>query len=346
MPKFWAWPGDPVAFTYARPLATFLFTLLVLLAARHLFIRWLNRKSRGAEAFSSIVIETLRVPSLLWCFAAAVKFGLDMSIIPAKYTGRASTAIEAFIVISLTLVVASASVRLLNAHARRRSVALALSGLSRTLIRVFVFTLGFLTLLRLYQVNITPLLTALGVGGLAVALALQDTLANVFAGIHILIEEPIALGAYVRLSTGEEGMVTDIGWRTTRLRNGNNNLVVIPNTKITSGILVNYNLPETSQTADVAVMVGFDADLERVRRLALEETRNASGVLGSPEPGILFNPGLLPTHLQFTVTFGIADYSRKGPVQSEVRLRIYTRLKQDGVPLPLPWVEARMLATD
>src|SRR6185503_21069669 len=135
------------------------------------------------------------------------------------------------------------------------------SGLARTLIRVFIFTCGALVLLRIYNVNITPVLTALGVGGLAVALALQDTLANFFAGIHILIEEPIELGAFIRLSTGEEGIVTDIGWRTTRVRNGANNIVVIPNTKITSGILINYNLPDLRLTSEVAILAAFDADL-------------------------------------------------------------------------------------
>ncbi len=341
MKKSWSWLSDETTFTYARPVATGILTLVVLLVSRHILIRWLYKRAGDKTSLSYIIPQTLRVPSLLWCVAAAVKFGLDMSIIPATYIGPASKAIEAFILISITMVVASTSVRALTAHGRRAGIALAVSGLTQTLIRVVVFTCGFVALLHLYNVNITPLLTALGVGGLAVALALQDTLANFFAGIHILVESPIALGNYIRLSTGEEGMVTDIGWRTTRLRNGNNNLVVIPNTKITSGILTNYNLPETRQSADVAVMVAYEADLDQVQRTAIEETRFASGVLAQPEPSIAFNPGILPTHLQFTVTFNIADYSAKTNAQSEVRLRIYRRLKKDGVPLPRPWIEAK-----
>jgi small-conductance mechanosensitive channel len=252
----------------------------------------------------------------------------------------------AFLIVSLSMALASASVRALTIHGRRRGIALAVSGLAKTLIRVLILTCGALALLRLYNVNITPLLTALGVGGLAVALALQDTLANFFAGIHILIEEPIALGATIRLSTGEEGVVTDIGWRTTRLRNGNSNVVVIPNTKITSGILVNYNLPDPRLSADVAVMVSHDADVDQVRRIALEETRACDGVLDMPEPSVFFNPGLLATHLQFTVVFNVADISKRGPAQSDVRLRIYRRLRAEEVPLPAPWQDLKMVATD
>src|SRR5260221_2537978 len=346
MLKQWAWPSDPVAMQVARPLLAFTLTLLILLLLRHGLIKWLYGRSGGTGRFGFIVLETLRFPSVLWCIAAAVRIGLDISIIPDKYIGRASTAILAFLILSLSMVLSSASVRALTMHGQRRGVALALSGLARTLIRVLIFTCGALVLLRLYNVNITPVLTALGVGGLAVALALQDSLANFFAGIHILIEEPIALGAFIRLSTGEEGIVTDIGWRTTRLRNGANNIVVIPNTKITSGILVNYNLPETRLMADIAVMTGFDADLEQVTRIALEETRACPGVLATPEPNIFFNPGALPTHLQFTLVFAVSEFTRKGPVMSEVRLRVFRRLRAEGVPLPAaPWLDANELAT-
>jgi small-conductance mechanosensitive channel len=346
MAKQAAWPSHEIVLQLARPLAAFLLTLLVLLLVRHFVIMWLYHRTRGEGTAGHIALETLRLPSVLWCIAAAGKFGLEMSIIPAKYNARASTAILAFVIISISMVMASASVRALTAHGRRRGIALALSGMASTLIRVFVYTLGLTVLLRLYQVNIAPLLAALGVGGLAVALALQDTLANFFAGIHILIEEPIALGAAIRLSTGEEGVVTDIGWRTTRVRNGNSNVVVIPNTKITSGILVNYNLPDPRVAAEVAVMVGHDADLDQIQRIALDETRACEGVLETPAPVVLFNPGMLATHLQFTVVFSVADFNHRGPMQSEVRLRIYRRLREEAVPLPVPWYETKMLATD
>jgi small-conductance mechanosensitive channel len=346
MAQQWAWPSDQVALQYARPLAAFLLALLILLLVRHYLFRWSYRHTRREDSMAYIVLETLRVPSLLWCIAASVQIGLELSIIPEKYTGWASNAIVTFIILSLCLVFASASVRALTIHGRRRGVALALSGLARTLIRVFVFTLGGLAILGLYHVNITPLLATLGVGGLAVALALQDTLANFFAGIHILIEEPIALGSSIRLSSGEEGVVTDIGWRTTRLRNGANNVVVIPNTKITSGILVNYNLPQPALAADVAVIVAYDADVDQVRRIALDEARNCDGVLPSPDPAIFFNPGVTPTHLQFTLVFHVAEYGKRGPLQSEVRLRIYRRLRAEGVPLPVPSMDMKILATD
>src|SRR5260370_28718722 len=180
-------PSYEVLLPVARPLAAFLLTLLVLLLVLHFSIRWLYKRSRGEGTSGHIALDTLRLPSVLWCIAAAMKFGLQMSIIPDKYNSRASTAIFAFLIISISMVVASTSVRALTSHGRRRGIALALSGMATTLIRVIVFTLGLTAVLRLYQVNVAPPLAAFGVGGLAGALALQATLANLFPGIHHLI---------------------------------------------------------------------------------------------------------------------------------------------------------------
>ena len=346
MSKQWKWPSHEAALTYALPVAAFLVALLILLLARHAVMKWLRRHGQGQAAIGQIALDTLRLPSLLWAIAAAVHVGLALSIIPEKYAARASTAILAFLIASACLVLASVLVRALTMMGRRRGIALATAGLAQTLIRVFIFTCGAAAVLSLYNVNIRPLLAALGVGGLAVALALQDTLSNFFAGIHILVEEPIGLGSYIRLSSGEEGVVTDIGWRTTRVRNGGNNVVVIPNTKITSGILVNYNLPDTRVMGDVAVIVGYEADVDQVRRIALEEARGCSGVLAAPAPQVFFAPGVTPTHLQFTLVFAVAEFGQRGPAQSELRLRIYQRMRAEGVPLPEPSPNMNILATD
>ena len=182
----------------AQPLGAFLIALLALLLMRHLVLGWLYGRAPAAS-LQRVVLDTVRFPAVLWCIAAAVQIALQISIVPARYVDRAATSIIAFMIVSLSMVLASAAVRTLTLHGMRRGIGLALSGLSRTLIRVVFFLMGAIALLRLYDVNITPLLTALGVGGLAVALALQDTLANFFAGVHILVETPIRLGDFIKL---------------------------------------------------------------------------------------------------------------------------------------------------
>ena len=112
-----------------------------------------------------------------------------------------------------------------------------------------VVTIGLLVVLRGVGLEITPILTALGVGGLAVALALQDTLANLFAGLYLSVAKHIRLGNYIRLASGEEGYVVDIDWRATRLRQLTNNTVLVPNAKLSQSIVTNYHLPDRELAA-------------------------------------------------------------------------------------------------
>jgi small-conductance mechanosensitive channel len=176
----------------------------------------------------------------------------------------------------------------------------------------------------------------LGVGGLAVALALQDTLANFFAGVHIIVENPISLGDYIKLSSGEDGVVSDIGWRTTRLRTGANNTVVIPNTKITSGILTNYHLPDKRVLSEVAIYAGLDADPDQIASIALDVAGETEGVLKEPAPTVLFDPGVLLTHIQMKMLIHVASQATSGGIVSAVRVGILQRFREQGVPLPAP----------
>ncbi len=115
--------------------------------------------------------------------------------------------------------------------------------LLRNLTATLVYALGLLIVLDYLKISITPLITALGVGGLAVALALQDTLSNLFAGIHILATRKVRSGDYIKLESGEEGYVRDITWRNTAIEVLAGNLVIVPNNKVASAIVTNFDLP-------------------------------------------------------------------------------------------------------
>ncbi len=151
-----------------------------------------------------------------------------------------------------------------------------------------MLAIGFLVVLQTLGVSIAPLLTALGVGGLAVALALQDTLANLFAGVHILASKTVQPGDYIRLSSGEEGYVVDINWRQTTVRQLSNNLVVIPNGQLAKTNMTNYTRPEQQLTILVQVGVSYDSDLDQVERVTTEviaETmRDVAGASRSTSP--------------------------------------------------------------
>jgi small-conductance mechanosensitive channel len=318
----------------APPLATFGIAAAVLLVIRHLLVRSIARRLQDRAHYQRVLLSTIRVPSVLWCLAAAVGIALRFSTLSESQVRVAGLWIVIFLIVSLSLAAASLAVRTLTLYGERQGVPLAVAGLSRTLIYVLILSIGGMILMRYLNLSITPLIATLGVSGLAVALALQDTLANFFAGVHILVETPINLGDFILLSTGEEGMVIDIGWRTTRVRTGANNVIVIPNTKITSGILTNFSLPDPRVMTDVAVVVDHAADPGLVRKILEEEVRSCEGVLPAPAPAVLFDPGVTLTHLQFKVLFHVSGPAQKGGVQSALRLQIYERLRTEGIGLP------------
>lgn len=326
---------------WIRPAIAFTLALAVMLVVRRFLLRRLAT-SMWKDGSGALVARAFRWPTLLWALAGSVAVALRFVKLSREDRALAHDLIGGFVIASLTLVAAGAAVRVLGLYGHRRQKPFVAAGLSKTLTYVLVWSLGGLWLLNFLDVDfksITPFLTALGVGGLAVALALQDTLANFFAGVHILVEEPIALGEAIRLSTNEEGIVTDIGWRTTRVLTGQNNTVVIPNTKITSGILVNFSRPAERVVSSIAILVGHKADPDRVAAIALEETGRIPAILHDPAPGVAMDPGVLLTHVQLRLDFSLSKSTDGGVVQSQLRAALFRRFREEGIPLPEPPVK-------
>jgi small-conductance mechanosensitive channel len=320
------------------PFAVFGVALLLAVSLRHVGLRILYARARNRAPIWLALLDAIRGPSILWCIAAALDIALRYSDFPSAYIGLAERAIVAALIISFTLATANLAVRWITIHGERRGIPFAAAGLARTLIRAIVLVIGTAILLWHFEMwkSVTPLLTALGVGGLAVALALQDTLANFFAGIHIIVENPISLGDLIKLSSGEEGVVSDIGWRTTRLRTGANNTVVIPNQKITSGILTNFHLPDKRVIAELPILAGLDADPDQIASIALDVAADTDGVLREPAPTVLFDPGVTLTHIQMKMLVHVGSQPSAGGVVSAVKVGMLRRFREEGVPLPAP----------
>ncbi|MDX2153419.1 MAG: mechanosensitive ion channel family protein [Bryobacteraceae bacterium] len=316
------------------PAATFLAGFAALLGVRHVFLRSLQRRGTAPNGLAAIVAESIRFPSWVWVLAGALLLAIRIAPLSEKQVDVTEKVVVAFLIVSFSLAAAALSARMLAVFGNRQRMPMVVAGMTRTLTYVVVLSIGALTLLAYLKLTITPLLTALGVTGLAVALALQDTLANFFAGVHILVEDPIQVGSFIRLSSGEEGTVTDIGWRTTRVLTGQNNTIVIPNTKITSSILTNFSLPDERVVVDVAILTGREADPDQVMALMVDEAKRQHDVLLDPPPLAFFDPGVTPTHLQFKLEVGTARRIGSGYLKSRLRVAILKRFRAEGVPLP------------
>ncbi len=318
-----------------QPVLISLLTLSILVGVGSLLRRWLYRHWKKSEnKFFLAFLDSTGIASFLWALAIAIYVPFAMDDLPERADQFATPAIKILVVFGFCLVGANLLARFINAYGRQQNSQYAGIGLSRTLVYIIVLGFGSTVALRVLGVDITPLLATLGVGGIALALALQDTLANFFAGVHIIVESPIYVGDFIKLNTGEEGVVTDIGWRTTRVTMLQNNTIVIPNSKITTSILTNYTMPESRLATDVDIVVAHGTDLDLVRRLVLEEIEQIEGILKQPPPIVLMDPGVLPTHIQLRTWIQIPNRLEQGLLRSELRFRIAARFQKEGIRLP------------
>lgn len=319
----------------------FLVVTAVLFLARKFaftaFSRWASKTDTRADDF---IIDSIRQPSIFWVFATAIYITIATSDLPEKYANYGLKALYVLIILSVTLALANVASRLVQGAIEKSSPGVAVTGLSKAVIKVVILALGLLIVLNGLGVSITPMLTALGVGGLAVALALQDSLSNLFAGMHLLMERPIRVGDYIKISSGEEGFVSDIGWRTTKLRQPSNNIVIVPNNKLSTSIITNYHLPETNLSFAMQVGVSYSSDPEHVEKALLDELERAvgevKGLLAEPAPMVRFMPGFGPSSLDFTLICQVADYTDQPLVQHELRKRIFKRFRAEGIEFPFP----------
>jgi small-conductance mechanosensitive channel len=210
-----------------------------------------------------------------------------------------------------------------------------------TLIRkvgnIVLFAVALLSVLRVAGIDISPLLASGAIGGLAIALAAQDTFSNLFAGYFLAIDRPVRVGDFIKLETGQEGYVQDIGWRNTRLRLLQSSTVILPNSKLSQSIITNYHLPEQEMSLPVLVSVGYNSDLPQVEEITLEVAREVQreieGAVPEWEPTLRWKE-FAESGVRFQVTLRIREYTTQYLVQSEFLKRLYARFHQEDITFP------------
>ncbi|HDP70348.1 MAG TPA: mechanosensitive ion channel [Actinobacteria bacterium] len=319
-----------------------IFILFVLgIIVRGIFVRyfnWLSKKTRAKiwEIFSNSTKGWI-IP---WFLSIGFYISLESWEIKPNILEVIYKVIFIVVVASFSLVVSKALSDLIVSYEEKISEVAPITGLTRNIIKVVVFLLGALIILHRLGISIAPLLTTLGIGGLAVALALQDSLKNLVAGVHIVLDKNIRVGDYIKIEDGTEGYVQDIGWRSTTIKSLPNNVIMVPNSRLAEAIVTNYYLPENKMSLKIPISVSYDTDLERVEEILVEEAKKAAGevegLLDEPEPFVRFIPGFGDFSLDFTLICQVKEFVDQYLVQSELRKRIFKRFKEEGIKIPFP----------
>jgi small-conductance mechanosensitive channel len=314
--------------------------VIVFLVVKKIVLATLRRVARKtAWTWDDVLLDALSTPLLLLILASGlVVFGRILPLEPE--VDRAFDILFAFsVALALVLFTDRAMRGVLDRVSAGSPVMQGARGLIQAGVRGLIIGIGLLIFLDSIGISITPILASLGVGSLAVALALQDTLANLFAGLYMIADKPIEPGQMIRLPGGEEGHVLRIGWRSTWIRMPMNNVLVIPNAKLAGGIIINYDLPQRDIALIVNVGVHYDSDLDRVERVTLEVgrevQRSVEGAAHDTEPVVRFL-AFADSAIQFGVTLRARDFAGVAEVRHEFVKRLQARFRKEGIVIPYP----------
>ena len=299
--------------------------------------KWANRTSTTVDDAAVQLISSAIRPVLALAVVAAV---LNMVELPARLLKFCNRTVTLLILITALYYGARLCQLVLSAWLNRLPGRESLVDPARFFIRTVFAGMALMLVLDNLGISLTAVWTTLGVGSVAVALALQDTLSNFFSGVYLRLDRPVRVGDYVKLDSGDEGFVVALGWRSTRIKTLPNNVVVVPNAKLASAIVTNYSLPEPAMSLLVSVGTSYDSDPEQVERILIEEAKaaaqNTPGLMADPEPFVRFIPGFGDSSLNFTLICRVATFVDQYLAQHEIRKRIFARFRQEGISIPFP----------
>jgi small-conductance mechanosensitive channel len=202
-------------------------------------------------------------------------------------------------------------------------------------VKALIFFIAAIVVLDNFGINVNSLLVSLGVGSLALALAAKDTLANIIAGILIMVDRPFRVGDRVLLSSGEKGDVYDIGLRSTKVLTFENTLIIVPNSMIINEKLINLSYPDPRIRVRVDVGVAYGTDVDKAKRIMIDICKEHPDVLAEPEPTCWFID-FGDSSLNLSVMCRVDDFAQQWRVEEEIRMKINKRFEEEGIEIPFP----------
>jgi small-conductance mechanosensitive channel len=339
-------PAAPIHFTTVSqllPLAWILGGIIAGIIAYILIVRPLRRASashgwRPLETVVSIIGTVI----VLWGALAGLYIGMDHLTLSARSAGLLERAIGALFIFSLMWIAARIAGAWIEAFGERAEHKLFSVSLYSTLVQGAILVVGMLTVLSDMGIAIAPLLTTLGLGGLAVALALNDTLSNLFAGVQIIAARQLRIGDYVKFDFAE-GEVVDIHWHNTTIRDFENNLVIVPNSKINTAAFTNYSMCVSAVMIPVNAVVAWKGPVSDLRPIAERAAADAvSEVAGHAERenAKVYLSALNETNVQVTALLPIAHISNRLRAVSAFLRRLHDGAFEANMGAPPPSVQA------
>ncbi|MCX7858302.1 MAG: mechanosensitive ion channel family protein [Deltaproteobacteria bacterium] len=276
---------------------------------------------------------------ILWFLLIGLMGGLRYLEFELKHFSVIERILLVSLLISFMFFIAEVVGDFIKSYVRKAEVDIPQVSIFEHFTKWLVVVLGILVILYSLGIPIGPVLTGFGIGGLAVALALQDTLSNFFSGLHLLMSKQIRPGDYVKLESGEEGYVVDITWRNTVIKELPNNYIIVPNAKISKAVIKNYYFPDTELAITISLGVGYSSDLDRVEKITIEVAkevmREVEGGVPSFEPFVRYHT-FSDSSINFNVILRAKEFVDQHLIRHEFLKRLHRRYREEGITIPYP----------
>lgn len=305
-------------------------SLKALLFAR--FEKWAEKTETKVD---DLLISAMNFPMTLLLFCSGLLILIRTGISPQNVTHNQLYHIMLVIGVVSVIIFADRLLRgAIVMYADRFEFLRVAGGLVQSTLRLLVFVTGLLVMLGTLGINITPIVASLGVGSLAVALALRPMLENFFAGMQVISDRQIMEGQFIRLETGEEGFVHKINMRSTWLRTGTGNMIVFPNVLLVTTRIMNYHYPTRETEVAIPLSVQFGSDMQKVERAAVEEAlalqKDFPGGVKTYEPKLRFN-AVGELGLSCSISLRVEDAAYQGAIRHEFLKRVIARFRTEDI---------------
>jgi small-conductance mechanosensitive channel len=207
--------------------------------------------------------------------------------------------------------------------------------IAEKLTMLFLMGTALIIILKHFNYDIVSVVTALGIGSLAIGLAAKDTLAHMISGFTLMLDQPFRIGDRIQLAGGQTGDVSDIGLRSTKIRTLDNQLLIIPNSDLCNTMLTNQAFPDVRAKGRINLGVAYGSDVERVKEILVATALEIDAVLRDPAPESYF-ASFGDSALNMVLFFWVEEYGQLFAVTDRINTNILRRFNENGIEIPFP----------
>jgi small-conductance mechanosensitive channel len=321
------------------PAVTFAICIILGLTGELILKRLIKSAERREWKTNAAILTSLKRIPFIACLIAGTYMILPFFNTDESVKGIILQALTLLIIVVATIVVSRMVGNLIHSFSGKIKGIFASTSIFSNITKGIILIVGFLIALQSLGISIAPILAALGVGGLAVALALQDTLSNLFSGLQIIAARQVKPGEFVKLDNGEQGYIEDITWRNTTIRTLPNNRVIIPNSKMASSIITNYSQPEEALTVNAEISISYENDLERVEETAMkvaeDVVKTVRGAIREHKPTVRYNL-FNDAAIKINVSLQVEKFANQFLIKHELLKRIHKKFREEEISIMTP----------